>query len=169
MQNTEQTKLISNIFASNKGCGFRLKAKNKKYGLYVCRGKKGNAAIVTQRALDEFCLKANITKITSNDYIFEYTAKMFVECHRLKNINVHRCKKVPANIKYKDQLKTKEWEDYRKVVFSNKGKICEMCGAKKKLQIHHKKYIFGRKAWEYPLSEIMVLCEDCHKKVHNIA
>lgn len=166
---SEQQKLsLIDIINSHKGKGLRLKAENKKYGIYVSRGRRGNAAVVTQDIANEFCETNNIDIRFSKRYIFEYTAKMFLECHRLKNINVHKKRKIPKNISYNEQLETKEWKDYRNVVFANRGRICEMCGAKTNLQVHHIKYVFGRKAWEYPIKDVMVLCRNCHKKIHNI-
>lgn len=91
-----------------------------------------------------------------------------LECRQLKNINVHRNRKSHKYIPYYEQLKTKKWKDFRKLVFASRGKVCEMCGAKTNLQVHHPKYVFGRKAWEYPISEVVVLCRNCHEKVHNI-
>lgn len=166
---SEQQKLsLIDIINSHKGKGLRLKAENKKYGIYVSRGRRGNAAVVTQDIANEFCETNNIDIRFSKSYIFEYTAKMFLECHRLKNINVHKNRKIPKNISYNEQLETKEWKDYRNVVFANRGRTCEMCGAKTNLQVHHIKYVFGRKAWEYPIKDVMVLCRNCHKKIHNI-
>lgn len=156
------------IINSHKGQGIRLKAEYKKYGLYLSRGRKGNAAIVTQEVLDKFCSKNLITNVDSCKFILPYTAKMFQESHKLKNINVHRNRKSPKYIPYYDQLETKEWKDFRKLVFSSRGKVCEKCGAKTHLQVHHPKYVAGRKAWEYPVSEVRVLCRHCHQQVHNL-
>lgn len=69
---------------------------------------------------------------------------------------------------YKEQLQSEEWKSFRDFIFTVKGKICENCGRTTKLQIHHKKYISGRKAWEYLPQDLMVLCEKCHKKIHDI-
>lgn len=35
------------------------------------------------------------------------------------------------------------------------------------LQVHHKHYIIGRKAWEYEDEVLVTLCQDCHSKVHK--
>ena len=53
-----------------------------------------------------------------------------------------------SKISYRRQLNTKEWKNKRVEVFSERGKFCEKCGTGDKLQIHHKQYINGRKAWE---------------------
>ncbi len=35
------------------------------------------------------------------------------------------------------------------------------------LNVHHKRYIIGKKAWEYDDSDLVTLCEHCHSKVHE--
>ena len=34
------------------------------------------------------------------------------------------------------------------------------------LQIHHKRYIQGRKIWEYDAVDLVTLCKQCHTKLH---
>lgn len=167
-QSDEQKSSLIDIINNHKGHGIRLKAEYKKYGLYLSRGRRSTAAVVTQEVLDEFCKDNNMLDIASNKNILpHYTPKMFQESHRLKNICVHKNRRKPKYITYYEQLETKEWKDYRKLVFASRGKVCEMCGAKTRLQVHHPKYVFGRKAWEYPINEVVVVCRECHKKLHN--
>lgn len=68
---------------------------------------------------------------------------------------------------YKKQLQSKEWKEKREEVFEERGKICEICGNKDNLQIHHKEYINNRKAWEYDNFYLEVLCRGCHSKHHG--
>ncbi|MDE6231546.1 MAG: hypothetical protein K2M37_08010 [Muribaculaceae bacterium] len=35
------------------------------------------------------------------------------------------------------------------------------------LNVHHKNYILGRKAWEYKDSDLVTLCNECHLSVHK--
>lgn len=35
------------------------------------------------------------------------------------------------------------------------------------LNIHHKKYIIGRKPWEYDADSLITLCENCHHNIHE--
>ena len=35
------------------------------------------------------------------------------------------------------------------------------------LNIHHNKYITGRKPWEYDAVSLVFLCEDCHHDIHE--
>ncbi len=139
----------------------RLKAETKKYGLYLSRGKSGNAILAPKRF---------VASLYGIDYLtlIPYTAQQFKESHQLKNIHVHKFVKIPKSLSYRSQLETKQWKDFRKLIFSQRGKRCEMCGATTNIQIHHLQYITGRKAWEYTPNDVMVLCRDCHKKIHNI-
>ena len=70
--------------------------------------------------------------------------------------------------KYADQLNDKRWKAFRDFVFVARGCNCEQCGATAILQVHHPKYIRGRKAWEYTCKEVMVVCKECHEKIHNL-
>lgn len=69
---------------------------------------------------------------------------------------------------YNEQLKSKEWEAYRNFVLVVKGNKCDICGKETCLQVHHKEYRPNAKAWEYLLSEVVVLCRECHKNIHKI-
>ena len=71
-------------------------------------------------------------------------------------------------ISYDEQLKDKRWEAFRRFIFAVRGRKCEKCGSTKTLQVHHPKYKYGRMAWEYTCKEVIVLCRDCHEKVHNL-
>lgn len=168
VQNESQKLSLIELLNKNINEGIRLNARYKKYGLYVSRGKHGNAAVVTQNIAKEFCAQQGYNLDTKKDFVIPYTKKDFSISHELKNIHVHKGKKIPKQIPYKEQLKTKEWIRFRKVVFKSRGRTCEMCGATTNLQIHHPKYISGRKAWEYTIEDVMVLCRKCHETTHNI-
>lgn len=68
---------------------------------------------------------------------------------------------------YEEQLKDPRWNAFREFVFAVRGKKCEHCGKENHLQVHHTKYVGGRKAWEYTCKEVKVLCRDCHALLHN--
>lgn len=158
--NKDQMQSLSTILVKNNVESIRLKAETKKYGLYLSRGKGGNAIIAPQ-IVDK--LISSIKDLS----IQPYTAQQFKESHQLKNIFVHRCEKIPKHLSYQKQLATKQWKDFRKLVLSQRGKKCEMCGSKENIQIHHTHYITGRKAWEYMPTDVLVLCKDCHGKIHG--
>lgn len=166
----EQKLLLIKFINENRGCGIRLKAENKKYGLYISQGRRGNAAIVTKKIAQPYCEYngLNFEEQLKTGKIVRYTAEYFKEIREIKNLFVHRNKSVSKNIPYDEQLKTDLWSKFRKIVFSKRGRSCEKCGSKRNLQIHHPRYIYGRKAWEYTTDEVMALCRDCHKKIHGL-
>ncbi len=45
---------------------------------------------------------------------------------------------------------------------------CRICGATKtQLDVHHLRYIMGRKAWEYDDGDLVTLCHKCHEELHS--
>lgn len=70
---------------------------------------------------------------------------------------------------YYDQLETPQWKSYREFIFTVRGRKCEICGNEKKLNIHHVKYISNRFAWEYLPSDVLVVCESCHRNIHKMS
>ena len=69
---------------------------------------------------------------------------------------------------YAEQLRHPNWQKRRLEMLSAAGWQCQKCGEKEKmLQVHHKQYFKGRKAWEYEDSDLLVLCEPCHEKEHT--
>ena len=70
---------------------------------------------------------------------------------------------------YTEQLKHPNWQRKRLQILDASGFECSECGSKDKtLHVHHKRYIKGRKAWEYEDDVFTVLCEDCHLEAHQI-
>lgn len=77
-----------------------------------------------------------------------------------------------VNNGYNDMLKRPEWRACREKVFTVKGRVCSYCRNVRNLQVHHKyylKYPDGEriKPWEYNMECYMVLCDDCHRRVHE--
>jgi 5-methylcytosine-specific restriction endonuclease McrA len=66
---------------------------------------------------------------------------------------------------YKEYLASEHWRDVKDRFMKSKfRKKCFVCGSKNKLNLHHKTYI--RVGNEY-LTDLCLLCEECHKKVHE--
>lgn len=70
---------------------------------------------------------------------------------------------------YRGYLKSKVWRSKRAQVVFRDGGQCQAlrngqrCGSRYRLEVHHKTYErFGRE-W---LSDLVCLCEDCHKAIH---
>jgi hypothetical protein len=64
-------------------------------------------------------------------------------------------------------LKTKYWKKVRAMVFKRDNKTCQKCGSKKKIQAHHLTYENHKNELNH-LEDLITLCEDCHKKEHNL-
>jgi len=73
------------------------------------------------------------------------------------------------------EIQRKSYRSENWFSFSEKIKIrdnyqCVKCGRNETesiLQVHHKIYRVGLKAWEYALSDCITLCKRCHAEVHK--
>lgn len=108
-----------------------------------------------------------------------YVARKIGDAKRERNKNIIKVQLRANDIKkqshqkkayseYKEQLKDKKWKAFRDFVFEVRGKKCEVCGSEKELQVHHTEYHKNAKAWEYTCNDVMVVCRECHKKIHDI-
>lgn len=77
-------------------------------------------------------------------------------------------KKEKEILSYNEQLKDRRWKAFREFVMIVRGNRCEKCGGRDFLQIHHIQYKKGCLAWEYNCNEVMVLCGNCHQKIHKL-
>lgn len=69
---------------------------------------------------------------------------------------------------YSEQLKHPKWQKIRLEVLSRANFRCQICGDDETtLNVHHKRYIKGRMAWEYDMSNFEALCENCHECTHE--
>ena len=69
------------------------------------------------------------------------------------------------------QYKNSLWEEFRESVLDSDNYKCVTCGrgaSEVILQVHHKRYIHGRKPWEYETKECITLCKGCHAREHGI-
>lgn len=69
---------------------------------------------------------------------------------------------------FKDQYLHPNWQRRRLEILEKHGWRCQACDASEKtLHVHHKRYVKGRKVWEYTDDELDCLCEDCHALTHE--
>lgn len=68
---------------------------------------------------------------------------------------------------YEEQLKTEEWKEKRMTIIYRDMGMCQHCMSSKNLDVHHKYYLEGKKAWEYPDAALLTLCRSCHENVHK--
>lgn len=73
---------------------------------------------------------------------------------------------------YEKLLKSDYWKGYSYSLIKERNFTCEDCGRhfpneRNKLQVHHLVYR-DTNPWSYKPEELIVLCEDCHKRRHGI-
>ena len=78
-----------------------------------------------------------------------------------------RLKSMIRQYKYEEELQSEEWKSLRSRLIAERGGKCEICGGHDTLQVHHLSYEEGKKAWEYPDDNFLVLCKKCHEKLHG--
>jgi hypothetical protein len=71
-----------------------------------------------------------------------------------------------------DGYRSASWHEFRQEVLRLDGYACTQCGRQRadgvRLHVHHKRYIAGRKPWEYPYDQCDTLCSGCHAAEHGI-
>lgn len=85
---------------------------------------------------------------------------------RKRKSSAKKKKKATKELTYQEQLLHPMWLKKRNAVLDRYGHQCFRCGSTLNLNVHHLSYKKGKLAWEYPISNFVVLCKDCHSKVH---
>lgn len=68
---------------------------------------------------------------------------------------------------YSELLRDPRWQKVRLKKLEAAHWACELCyDGDTMLSVHHKRYVKGRKPWEYPENELAVLCQPCHEEEH---
>lgn len=79
---------------------------------------------------------------------------------------------------YSAQLKDPRWRKKREEILGRDKYQCQRCNppaheldyydayADGRLEVHHKRYIAGRMAWEYDNEDLITLCSACHGVHH---
>lgn len=64
---------------------------------------------------------------------------------------------------YAEQLRHPNWQKKRLEILSRDDFHCQLCfDGESPLHVHHKRYIKGRKPWEYDSRDLVTVCENCH-------
>ena len=66
--------------------------------------------------------------------------------------------------RYNTYLQSPEWEKKRKLVLDRARGICEGCGRKKAVQVHHLHY---RRVGQEMLFDLVAVCQECHDALHG--
>lgn len=66
---------------------------------------------------------------------------------------------------YDEYLNCNHWDNVRNIKKEEAEYKCQLCSSNEKLNVHHNNYnnLFMEES-----NDLIVLCEDCHKKFHNI-
>lgn len=73
-----------------------------------------------------------------------------------------------TKLTYSEQLRHPNWQRKRLEVMEAAAFSCESCGdTETTLNVHHRRYVKGRMAWEYERSELQCLCQPCHAQHHE--
>ncbi len=71
---------------------------------------------------------------------------------------------------YEEDLSHPNWRNLRERLFKKANYKCSKCSRQGgSLEIHHKYYVDGKRAWEYPEDAFEVLCTKHHAEVHGRA
>ncbi len=69
---------------------------------------------------------------------------------------------------YSEKFKDPRWQKKRLEMFQDAGWKCERCDSKTEtLNLHHKFYKPNTDPWNYENHWFMVLCDECHKELHD--
>ena len=68
---------------------------------------------------------------------------------------------------YHQLLKDGRWQRRRLEIMQRDDFKCRECGTTNDLNVHHIRYIAGRKPWEYDDGDLVTLCGKCHNKLHE--
>lgn len=69
---------------------------------------------------------------------------------------------------WQEQYKHPNWQKRRLDRMELSKFSCERCYTEEEqLHVHHKRYVKGKKIWDYQDDELMVLCESCHQEIHR--
>lgn len=79
---------------------------------------------------------------------------------------------VDYKAQYEQDLKDPRWKALVRKVRSYYHDTCQLCHQRKRygleMNVHHIRYYFNHKPWEYEKEDLILLCRKCHKKVHQI-
>lgn len=73
---------------------------------------------------------------------------------------------ITKNLNYEEYSKTEHWQHMREIAREHYGDCCCLCGSTVSLDVHHRTY--DRRGRER-LSDVILLCRDCHATYHKRA
>jgi len=82
-----------------------------------------------------------------------------------------------AGMNYSEKLKDRRWLQFREEFMAYRRREreryedqCDDCGQDTAgpIHVHHKRYIDGREPWHYDFTDLRLLCDSCHRLIHNL-
>jgi len=71
-------------------------------------------------------------------------------------------------VSYSEKLRDPRWQKMRlEVMQRDKFTCCHCHSGEKTLNVHHTFYSKGSAPWEYDVSTLLTLCEDCHEMIER--
>lgn len=67
---------------------------------------------------------------------------------------------------YTEKLKDPRWQKKRLEILERDKFTCQLCGDKRSLLVVHH-LIYNNEPWDCPNNQLITICEDCHKKLHD--
>jgi 5-methylcytosine-specific restriction endonuclease McrA len=70
---------------------------------------------------------------------------------------------------YRLYLRLPWWRRTRRLALARAGNRCQLCGAHRELQVHHRQYSRGGRSvlWRERPADLQVLCRRCHQSAHR--
>lgn len=87
------------------------------------------------------------------------------ENHRKQFAEWGKQKQLLKTMPYHEYLQTQHWKNLRLTMLKKAGYKCSVCGERKPLHVHHNTY---ERRGEEKLSDLVVLCHDCHELYHEV-
>ena len=102
----------------------------------------------------------------------QFTAPRTIHYSRINPLQPGKQERTPKHalrrFPYSEMLKRPEWQRCRLENFNRAHWRCQRCGdINSQLHLHHLRYDKTRLPWEYPASNLQVLCETCHLNRHG--
>ena len=82
-------------------------------------------------------------------------------------MSLHNLSKIISNATYREEIGSDQWRSFSRRIKSDRN-CCQVCKrADVLLNVHHHFYDPERRLWDYADNEVSVLCEHCHKAMHE--
>lgn len=110
-----------------------------------------------------------IENYLSPDRVWKEGVTLWQKFNYIKNINADfdRIAEYIKNMNYKDFLQTLYWKTIAEKKRSEAKYKCQLCGKSGFLAVHHRTY--STHGYEHQnMNDLIVLCNDCHEKFHDI-